>query len=260
MTRLAILTALALCAGTAALAESSDLAQQLANPVASLIQVPLQFNIDEGIGPNDGTRQVLNIQPVLPFSISEDWNLISRTIVPVIWQQDVIPGENQQGVGNVLQSFFLSPKAPTAGGLIWGAGAVVSVPTASEGLGPDQWAAGPTAVALRVTGPLTVGVLANHLWSFTNNDTFGEQSASFVQPFLSYTTANATSFGLNSEATYDWSADQWSVPITATVSQLLPVFGQPVSFLAGVRYWAEAPENGPEGWGLRAGIVYVFPR
>jgi hypothetical protein len=255
------LTVVLVAMATTAAAETSDLAQQLSNPVASLISVPLQFNIDEGIGPNDVSRQVLNIQPVLPFGISENWNLISRTIVPVVWQEAIVPGDqDRQGFGNVVQSFFLSPKAPTAGGLVWGAGAVISVPTATDDLGPDQWAAGPTAVALRITGPLTVGALANHLWSFTNNDVYGEQSVSFIQPFISYTTPTATTFTLNTESTYDWTNDQWSVPINAVVAQLLPVFGQPVSFSAGVRYWAEAPENGPEGWGLRAAVTYVFPK
>lgn len=255
------LTGLAILAATSASAETSDLAQQLSNPVADLISVPLQFNLDEGIGPNDVSRQVLNIQPVLPFSISDDWNLISRTIIPVVWQEAIVPGDkDREGFGNVVQSVFLSPKAPTAGGLIWGAGAVISVPTATDDLGPDQWAAGPTAVALRITGPLTMGALANHLWSFTNNDVYGEQSLSFIQPFISYTTPTATSLTLNTESTYDWANDQWSVPINATVAQLLPVFGRPVSFAAGVRYWAEAPENGPEGWGLRATVTYLFPR
>jgi hypothetical protein len=256
-----VLTGLCLAAATAASAEQSDLAQQLSNPVANLISVPLQFNIDEGIGPNDVSRQTLNIQPVLPFSISEDWNLISRTIIPVTWQEGLSPGDpNLQGIGNVVQSFFFSPKAPTAGGLIWGAGPVISFPTATDGLGLDQWAAGPTAVALRVTGPLTVGALANHLWTVTDNDTLGEKSVSFIQPFISYTTPTATTFALNTESTYDWTNDQWTVPINATVAQLMPVFGQPVSFVAGVRYWAEAPDNGPEGWGLRAVVTYVFPK
>lgn len=249
-----------LSAATSVAAQSSDLAQQLSNPVASLISVPLQFNIDSGIGPNDGTRNLLNVQPVLPFTISSDWNLISRTIVPLVALDGVVPGQDETGMGNILQSVFLSPKAPTAGGIIWGAGAVLSIPTATNDLGPDQWAAGPTAVALRVSGPLTIGMLANHVWSLNNEDRFGEQSVSFVQPFLSYTTPNATTFAINTETTYDWMTGDWSVPINATVAQLLPVFGQPVSFGAGVRYWADAPENGPEGWGLRAVVTYVFPR
>jgi hypothetical protein len=254
------LTVVLVAMATTAAAETSDLAQQLSNPVASLISVPLQFNIDSGIGPGEGTRNLLNIQPVLPFSIGSEWNLISRTIVPLIALEGIVPGQDETGMGNILQSVFLSPKAPTAGGLIWGAGAVVCVPTATNDLGPDQWAAGPTAVALRVSGPVTVGVLANHLWSLDNEDRFGRQSASFVQPFVSYTTPGATSFTLNSESTYDWITGEWSVPVNVVVSQLVPVFGQPVSFGAGIRYWAEAPEGGPEGWGLRAAVTYVFPK
>jgi hypothetical protein len=242
--------------------QAAELAKKLANPIASLISVPLQFNYDEKYGINDDAEKYfINVQPVIPISLSDDWNLISRTILPVIDQSGIVPGEaGQSGIGNITQSFFLSPKAPGPGGLIWGAGPVIVIPTAADGLGPDQWALGVTGVGLRVTGPLTLGVLANHVWSVGGASTDPDISQTFLQPFASYTTANATSFGLNTEATYDWTTDQWTVPINATVSQLVRVFGQPVSLVAGVRYWANAPANGPEDWGLRAGIVYVFPK
>lgn len=135
----------ALVAGTLQAAEehsADELAKQLANPVASLISVPLQYNYDENIGPDDkGTRHTTNLQPVAPFSIGEDWNLISRTILPLIDQTDIAPGTgNQTGTGDVVQSLFFSPKAPSESGWIWGVGPVFLLPTASDDLlGNDQW-------------------------------------------------------------------------------------------------------------------------
>ncbi len=133
-------------------AGDSDLAMQLSNPVAALISVPLQLNYDQDIGPaDDGDRWLLNVQPVIPFSLNDDWNLISRTILPVVRQSDIFPGAGTQtGVGDVVQSIFFSPTAPTASGWIWGAGPVLLLPTGSNDLlTTDKWGAGPTAVVLK---------------------------------------------------------------------------------------------------------------
>ena len=262
------LAAVCLFAGSVSLPETSaaqdaaELAKELSNPVSSLISVPFQLNFDEGIGPADeGSRWLLNVQPVVPFSIGENWNLISRTIVPIIWQDDVLPGESQTGFGDVVQSFFFSPKQPTAGGITWGVGPVFLLPTATDDLlGADQWAGGITGVVLRQTSGFTYGMLANHLWSFEDPTDDGGINASFVQPFLSYTTPDAWTFALNTEATYDWNAEQWSVPVNGTVTKLVSVGNQRLSIGGGVRYWAESPEGGPEGWGARLLLTFLYPR
>ncbi|MEI2296706.1 transporter [Ensifer sp. MJa1] len=251
-----------LAAASSAKAEDADLAKQLSNPVASLISVPFQFNYDRGYGPDDGNKMTLNIQPVIPISLNDDWNVISRTILPVVNQNDIAGDSgNQFGLGDTLQSFFFSPKEPTAGGLIWGAGPAFLLPTATDDLlGGEKWGVGPTAVLLKQEGHWTYGVLANHIWSVAGNDDRDDVSSTFLQPFLSYTTPDAWTFTLNTESTYDWKHDDWSVPINFTVAKLTKFGEQPVSLQLGARYWAAAPDNGPEGFGVRAAIVFLFPK
>lgn len=248
--------------------EAAELARKLANPVANLISLPLQYNYDGKYGiEDDGDKSFLNVQPVVPISISHDWNLISRTIVPLIDQNGVPSGADEVGLGDILQSLFFSPKEPTrCGGIIWGAGPAILVPSATgEILGAEKWAAGPTAVVLKQMGPWTVGCLANHLWSFAGDGDRADVNATFVQPFASYLFRKTyTTIGLNTETTYNWDAEDsdeaWSVPVNLSVSQMLKVGGQPVQLSVGTRYWADSPEAGPEGWGLRLGITFLFPK
>ena len=240
-----------------------DLAKKLANPVASLISIPLDLDYDQNIGPRDnGERLSLTAKPVVPITLSEDWNLISRTVVPLVYQDDIFPGAGGQfGLGDTLQSFFFSPAEPTEGGLIWGVGPAFLLPTATDDLlGSEKWGLGPTGILLKQTGPWTYGILANHIWDVAGDDDRADVNNTFLQPFVSYTTLDAWTFSLQTESTYSWENGEWSVPINAAVSKLLKLGKLPVQLKAGVRYWAESADAGPEGWGFKVGIVFLFPK
>lgn len=253
----------ALLIASAASADDADLAKQLANPVAALISVPMQMNYDSNYGvAEDGSVLRINVQPVVPLSLNDDWNLISRTILPIVDQNDFpAPGISEFGLGDTVQSLFFSPKAPTAGGWIWGAGPVLLLPTATdEVLGGEKWGIGPTAVVLKQQGPWTYGALANHIESFAGDDARADVSATFLQPFLSYVTPAKTTWAINTESTYDWEREDWSVPVNVTVAQLLKVGDQLVQVGGGLRYWVTAPDNGPDGWGLRLSVTLLYPK
>lgn len=271
---------------------SKDLAKQLQNPVADLISVPFQFNFEFGGGVDaprrrlprivrrllpgpvsrlaagalfrarqedrsQATRYMLNVQPVIPISLSEDWLLVSRTILPVVYQDQVLGTSEQGGLGDTVQSLFFSPKK--AGPFIWGAGPVFLLPTATDdSLGTERWGMGPTGAILKQDGPWTYGMLANHIWSFARNDDRKEINVTMLQPFMSYTFKTATTLGLNTEATYDWSAGQWTVPVQAQVSQLVKIGKLPISLGLGGRYWVEGPDSAPD-WSMRFTMTFLFP-
>ncbi len=243
----------------AAHAQDSEIQKQLANPIASLTLVPIQVNYDTGIGAaRDGSRVTTNIQPVVPIKLTDQWTMVVRTIVPVIAQRDVAPGAGSQfGFGDTLQSFFFVPQS--VNGFTWGIGPALQYRTGSSPLlTTGKWAAGPTAVALQQTGPWTVGILANHIWSYAGEADRNDVNSTFLQPFIAYAAHGGWTYTLNTQSTYDWVARQWSVPLLAQVSKLTAIGHQPLSLAAGLKYWATTPDNGPHGFGGVFTVTFIF--
>ncbi|MCH2176497.1 MAG: transporter [Lentisphaeria bacterium] len=243
-------------------ADQKELAKKLANPVADLMSFPIQANYDEKIGPEGKTeRLTVNFQPVIPIHLNENWNLITRTIVPLIYLNDFpVDGENKDGIGDILQSFFFSPTEKTENGWILGAGPIFSYDTASsDELGSGKWAAGPTAVALKQDGPWTFGGLGWHINSFAGDSDREYVALSYMQPFVNYITETHTSFMLNTESSYDWHDSEWSVPINFEIKQMMKIGKQIFQLGVGARYWAKSPEDGPEDWGARFSLTYIVP-
>ena len=240
----------------------ADLAQDLTNPVADLITVPIQMNYDDNIGPTDsGWKLQTNIQPVYPVNLSGDWNLITRTIVPVISQDEVFPGAGSQfGLGDITVSLFASPKQ-ASGGVIWGVGPVFYLRTATDDLlGAKKWGAGPTGIVLTMRGRWTLGTLANHVWSFAGSDSRDDINNTFVQPFAAYTWPSAWTASLQSETNYNWEIEKWSIPVNFAISRLVRLGRLPVSLQAGAGYWLEAPDTGADGWRFRLQANFVLPK
>ena len=241
--------------------EKRHLAAQLANPIAALVSVPFQFNWEQNVGPSELTRFILNVQPVMPFTINEDVNLIVRLIAPLISQPPLVDGGSAAfGMGDVTTSFFVSPSKSKR--LIWGAGPVFVLPSTSEPtIGSGKWSAGPTIVALRQTGSWTIGALWNQIWSFSGDPSRADVNQMFFQPFLSYQATHTITLTVQSETTANWEVHdgRWTVPINFLMAKLATFGTFPASYQLGFGAFPVHPDAGPS-WKIRAAIVILLPK
>lgn len=251
--------------GQASAESATDLAKKLQNPIGNLTSIPLQNNVNFNYGPNRGTQDILNIQPVVPFSISENWNLITRTILPLVWQPSLQPAQTVPfGTGPTTFSAFVSPKVPV-NGWVWGVGPVVQVPTiSSKTLGSNIWGAGPSAVAVQIGGGAWVyGALINNVFSVggTSGPAGTRYNQFTLNPFLNYNFGEGWFVGTVPVITANWltSGDKaWTLPVGAQVGRLIKLGGKlPVNLLIGAYYNALRPQFGST-WQLRTQIAVIF--
>lgn len=239
-----------------------ELAKKTQNPVADLISVPFENNINFGVGPHNDAQNILYVQPVIPFRLTDEWNLISRTVAPVIYQPELAPGVGDTfGLGDIQVSLFLSPAKP--GVLIWGAGPVLQFPTATDDvLGQGKWGAGPTAAALTIQGPWVVGALINNVWSFAGDGKRKAVNQMLLQPIISYNLPGGWYVNSIPMITADWKADageRWTVPIGGGVGRIVRIGPLPLGVDVGAYYNVVRPDNAAE-WQLRARVNFLFPK
>jgi hypothetical protein len=263
---LAILLSFALDSGNAAEpvseSQTEKLAKETQNPVANLISVPFQNNFNFGIDPNDATQWVLNVQPVIPITLSKDWNLITRTIIPIINQPYPAPGiPSAFGLGDINPSLFLSPA--NSGKLIWGIGPTMTFPTATDSLlGNGKWSAGPGLVLLTMPGHWVIGALANNQWSFAG---WGKNNVNsmLIQPFINYNFSHGWYLTSSPIITANWLAasdDRWTLPIGGGVGKLFKLGKLPVNTQLAAYSNVVKPRQGGADWQLRFQVQFLFPK
>src|SRR5450830_97610 len=244
-----------------AIPTEDELSQAAANPVADMVSVPVQSNWVRPVGPNDATRYVMNVQPVIPFRINDDWNLITRTIVPVIRQPEVVAGQGATwSTGDVIASTFFSPRAVT--NLIWGVGPVFLLPTSSrDDLGAKKWGVGPSGVLLIQAGPWSVGGVANHIVSFAGNSHRDSINVTNLNPFVAYALGSGWSTTFQSEYIRNWQASSGrnTTSLGWGMAKVMLLGSQPVSIYLGYTHFITTPNGSPDN-GIRLTMNFLFPK
>lgn len=250
---------------TAQDSETDALAKAAQNPISSLISVPFQWNSNLEVGPLKKPQHVLNIQPVYPLSLNDDWNLITRTILPLISQPSFGEGQSREsGLGDVQFSAFFSPSKPTTSGWIWGAGPVLQFDTASDDrLGQGVFGMGATGVALKISGPWVYGGLVNNVWSVSEDTGRADVNQLLFQPFINYNFADHPgrylTFAPVITANWKASGDKWVVPLGIGIGQITKFGKQPVNLQASFYYNVERPDLAAK-YQVRLQIQLMFPK
>jgi hypothetical protein len=240
--------------------DTGDLAKAAQNPVGDLVSLPLQNNMQFGVGPDDRVLNVLNIQPVYPFKLNDDWNLITRTILPVI--SSPVPGTDRtNGLGDLNFTAFFSPSEP--GKVIWGVGPVLSFPTATdELLGTDRYSGGISAVALTMPGNWVVGALASQVWDYAGADDGTDVNSFLFQYFINYNFPSGWYFTSAPIMTANWDApsgEKWSIPIGGGAGKIVRLGKLPLNINSQLFYYVEKPTGGPD-WEWRFQVQAMFPK
>jgi len=240
---------------------AEELAKKLANPVSSLISLPIQNNSDFGIGENHGSRNTLNVQPVIPLGLSDKVNLIIRWVQPVISQYNVTgAGEHQTGLGDAVVSAFFSP-AVIKKGIIWGLGPVFLVPDGTnEFLTGKKFATGLTGVILTQNKGWTIGALLNQAWSIAGSEERPDISQFYILPFISYDYKTGAGFGISFDMTQNWKTHTTTLWFNPNVNGVITLGKQKVSLSVGPRLNLVAPEANKADWGVRCGMSFLFPK
>jgi hypothetical protein len=261
---IAIVAGMLLAAPAYAEMSAEELAKLAQNPVGNLISVPFQNNTNLNYGPEKGTQNILNIQPVIPIEITKDWNIITRTIVPVIHMPALAPDiGSKDGIGDTVFTAFLSPANP--GHWIWGAGPVVQIPTnSSSELGNRNWGLGPSVVVLHLDhgSPWVYGVLVNNIWSLTSDKQGGAYNNGLIQPFVNYNFPEGFYLTSAPILTVDWKAEssqQWLVPIGGGVGKIFHLGKLPVNTQISAYYNVVRPDF-QANWQIRAQVQLMFPK
>ena len=243
-------------------AESAEeLAKKLSNPIASLISVPFQNNLDVGIGQYKGARNTLNFQPVIPIGLSPKLNLITRLVLPFITQYNITKeGSYQSGLSDAVASAFFSPAIPKHG-VTWGIGPVFLLPVATDSLlASKKFGIGPTGVILGQIKGWTIGALVNQIWSVAGNKDRPDVNQMFVQPFVSYNWKSGAGIGVNAEMTQNWRTNTTSIFVNPVISGVTKLGKQTIQLVIGPRIQVAAPSGGKADFGVRAALVFVFPK
>ena len=245
--------------------ETAELARAVQNPVASMISLPFQNNTDFDFGPRNGTLNVTNVQPVWPFTLNEDWNLITRTIFPIVSQPSLRHGQDREtGIGDTTFTAFLSPSSPFRGKLIWGAGPVLLAPTASDDrLGADKWGLGPSAVLLAMPGDFVVGSLFSQVWS-TGGSGKNDVSVFTWQPFVNYNLPDGWYLVSSPLITANWEADrskdEWTVPLGGGIGKIFRIGSLPPMNAQVQGFYNAARPDAVGRANLRLQLQLLFPR
>jgi hypothetical protein len=238
----------------------ADLAKAAQNPIANMISLPFQYNANFGIGPDNETMHLLNIQPVYPVKFGE-WVLVNRTIIPVIYLPDIAGAGSEFGLGDINHTTFFVP--PNEGKFMFGFGPTITFPSATDDkLGSEKWSAGPAAIALYMTGPWVMGGLINNQWSFAGDSDRDDVNKMLINPFLNYNLPKGWYLSSAPIITADWEADsdqRWIVPVGGGLGKILKIGNQPINVSARVYYNVEHPDEGAN-WQAQLQVQLLFPK